>query len=239
MDNFISDISGQQFPSEQRILGASIRQPIFKLIKKEYPSFSKDKYIAASELTRFKETYISEFLKDESGQLSQLDQQVINSFKENKVISASLDGDNKEPVSVGDRVADKVAEFGGSWTFIISFVLFLIVWIAANFFWLNNKGFDPYPFILLNLILSCVAALQAPVIMMSQNRQEDKDRERARNDYMVNLKAELEIRELHEKIDHLIIRKEQELVEVQRDQVEKLSFLLKKMEKIEEAFKNK
>jgi uncharacterized membrane protein len=239
MDNFISDISGQQFPSEQRILGASIRQPIFKLVKKEYPSFSKDKYIAASELTRFKETYIAEFLKDESGQLSQLDQQVINSFKENKVISASLDGDNKEPVSVGDRVADKVAEFGGSWTFIISFILFLIVWIAANIFWLNNKGFDPYPFILLNLILSCVAALQAPVIMMSQNRQEDKDRERARNDYMVNLKAELEIRELHEKIDHLIIRKEQELVEVQRDQVEKLSFLLKKMEKIEEAFKNK
>ncbi|HAF33279.1 MAG TPA: hypothetical protein DCG88_04360, partial [Sphingobacterium sp.] len=116
---------------------------------------------------------------------------------------------------------------------------FLIVWIAANIFWLNNKGFDPYPFILLNLILSCVAALQAPVIMMSQNRQEDKDRERARNDYMVNLKAELEIRELHEKIDHLIIRKEQELVEVQRDQVEKLSFLVKKMEKIEEAFKNK
>ena len=209
MDNFISDISGQQFPSEQRILGASIRQPIFKLIKKEYPSFSKDKYIAASELTRFKETYISEFLKDESGQLSQLDQQVINSFKENKVISASLDGDDKESVSVGDRVADKVAEFGGSWTFIISFILFLIVWIAANIFWLNNKGFDPYPFILLNLILSCVAALQAPVIMMSQNRQEDKDRERARNDYMVNLKAELEIRELHEKIDHLIIRKEQ------------------------------
>lgn len=239
MDNFTSDISGQQFPLEQRILGASIRQPIFRLIKKEYPSFSKDKYVAASELTQFKEAYIAEFLKDESGQLSQLDQQVINSFKENKVISASLDGDNKDQISVGDRVADKVAEFGGSWTFIISFLLFLVVWIAANIYWLNNKGFDPYPFILLNLILSCVAALQAPVIMMSQNRQEDKDRERARNDYMVNLKAELEIRELHEKIDHLIIRKEQELVEVQRDQVEKLSFLLKKMEKIEEAFKNK
>jgi len=239
MDNFTSDISGQQFPLEQRVFGGSIRQPIFRLIKKEYPSFSRDKYLAASELTQFKEAYIAEFLKDESGQLSQLDQQVIDSFKENKVISASLDGDNKDPINVGDRVADKVAEFGGSWTFIISFILFLVVWIAANIYWLNNKGFDPYPFILLNLILSCVAALQAPVIMMSQNRQEDKDRERARNDYMVNLKAELEIRELHEKIDHLIIRKEQELVEVQRDQVEKLSFLLKKMEKIEEAFKNK
>ncbi|ULT27456.1 DUF1003 domain-containing protein [Sphingobacterium sp. E70] len=115
----------------------------------------------------------------------------------------------------------------------------MLIWIAVNMYWLNNKGFDPYPFILLNLILSCVAALQAPVIMMSQNRQEAKDRERARNDYLVNLKAELEIRELHEKIDHLIIRKEQELVDVQRDQVEKLGFLLQKMEKIEEAFKNK
>ncbi|WON95474.1 MULTISPECIES: DUF1003 domain-containing protein [unclassified Sphingobacterium] len=239
MENFVSAISGQEFPVEQRILGASIRQPIFKLVKKEYPSFSKDKYIAATELMKYKEAYIAEFLKDEFGQLSQLDQQVIDSFRENRVISASLDGDSKECLTLGERVADKVAEFGGSWTFIISFMLFLVVWIAANIYWLNNKGFDPYPFILLNLILSCVAALQAPVIMMSQNRQEDKDRERARNDYVVNLKAELEIRELHEKIDHLIIRKEQELVEVQRDQVEKLGFLLKKMEKIEEAFKDK
>jgi len=239
MDNFISDISGQQFPLEQRILGASIRQPIFKLIRKEYPNFAKDKYIAATELTRFKEAYITEFLKDESGQLSQLDLQVLQSFKDNKVISASMDSGASVAASVGERIADKVAEFGGSWTFIISFVVFLLIWIAANAYWFNNKGFDPYPFILLNLILSCVAAFQAPVIMMSQNRQEAKDRERARNDYLINLKAELEIRELHEKIDHLIIRKEQELVGVQRDQVEKLEFLLKKMEKIEEAFKNK
>lgn len=239
MDNFISDISGQRFPLEQRVLGASIRQPIFKLIRKEYPNFRKDNALAATELTRFKEAYITEFLKDESGQLSQLDQQVIQSFKDNKVISASMDNDVATAASLGERVADKVAEFGGSWTFIISFVVFLLIWIALNMYWLNNKGFDPYPFILLNLILSCVAALQAPVIMMSQNRQEAKDRERARNDYMVNLKAELEIRELHEKIDHLIIRKEQELAEIQRDQVEKLSFLLKKMEKIEEAFKDK
>ncbi|MFU1858813.1 DUF1003 domain-containing protein [Sphingobacterium sp. NGMCC 1.201703] len=239
MDNFISDISGQRFPLEQRVLGASIRQPIFKLIRKEYPNFRKDNALAATELTRFKEAYITEFLKDESGQLSQLDQQVIQSFKDNKVISASMDNDVATAASLGERVADKVAEFGGSWTFIISFVVFLLIWIALNMYWLNNKGFDPYPFILLNLILSCVAALQAPVIMMSQNRQEAKDRERARNDYMVNLKAELEIRELHEKIDHLIIRKEQELTEIQRDQVEKLSFLLKKMEKIEEAFKDK
>lgn len=104
----------------------------------------------------------------------------------------------------GQRVADKVAAFGGSWTFIISFFVFILIWIALNVFFLTNKGFDPYPFILLNLILSCLASLQAPIIMMSQNRQEEKDRERAKKDYEVNLKAEDEIRQLNEKLDALL-----------------------------------
>ena len=104
----------------------------------------------------------------------------------------------------GQRVADKVAAFGGSWTFIISFFVFILIWIASNVYLLINKGFDPYPFILLNLILSCLASLQAPIIMMSQNRQEEKDRERAKKDYEVNLKAENEIRTLNKKLDKLI-----------------------------------
>lgn len=104
----------------------------------------------------------------------------------------------------GQRVADNVANFGGSWTFIISFFIFIIIWIAFNAYVLLNKGFDPYPFILLNLILSCLASLQAPIIMMSQNRQEEKDRERAKKDYEVNLKAENEIRALNKKLDKLI-----------------------------------
>jgi uncharacterized membrane protein len=132
---------------------------------------------------------------------------------------------------MGQRVADKVATFGGSWTFILSFLAFLLLWIAANAFILMNKGFDPYPFILLNLILSCLAALQAPVIMMSQNRQEEKDRERARNDYMVNLKSELEIRLLHEKLDHLILHQEQSLIEIQRVQIDMMNDILSRMEK--------
>jgi uncharacterized membrane protein len=109
-----------------------------------------------------------------------------------------------KPLSFGDRMADKIADFGGSWTFILSFMGFLMVWISFNIYWLSNKGFDPYPFILLNLILSCIAALQAPVIMMSQNRQEEKDRERAKEDLKINQKAEEEIRSLHEKLDLLI-----------------------------------
>ena len=108
-------------------------------------------------------------------------------------------------------------------------MILLLLWIAANVFFLANKGFDPYPFILLNLILSCIAALQAPVIMMSQNRQEEKDRERAKNDYMVNLKSELEIRMLHEKLDHLILHQEQSLIEIQQVQIDMMNDILRRL----------
>ena len=127
--------------------------------------------------------------------------------------------------------ADKVADFGGSWTFIISFFIFILLWIASNVYLLLNKGFDPYPFILLNLILSCLAALQAPVIMMSQNRQEEKDRERAKKDYMINLKSELEIRMLDEKLDHLIMHQQQELIEIQKVQIEMMNDILNRIKK--------
>jgi uncharacterized membrane protein len=123
-----------------------------------------------------------------------------------------------------------VATFGGSWTFIISFGVFLVIWIAINAIILRHKAFDPYPFILLNLILSCIAAMQAPVIMMSQNRQEEKDRERAKKDYLINLKSELEIRVLHEKIDHLILKQQQELFEIQQEQIQLLGDIWKKLE---------
>jgi uncharacterized membrane protein len=122
-----------------------------------------------------------------------------------------------------------VAEFGGSWKFIILFLSFILIWILANVLLLINKGFDPYPFILLNLILSCIAALQAPVIMMSQNRQEEKDRERAKKDYMINLKSELEIRMIHEKLDHLIQHQQHELIEIQKVQIEMMHDILKRI----------
>ena len=112
--------------------------------------------------------------------------------------------DETDNRTFGQKVADKVAAFGGSWTFIISFFAFILLWIGVNVYFLTNKGFDPYPFILLNLILSCLASLQAPIIMMSQNRQEEKDRERAKKDYEINLKAENEIQLLQEKLDKLI-----------------------------------
>jgi uncharacterized membrane protein len=110
----------------------------------------------------------------------------------------------KENLTFGQRAADQIARFGGSWTFILSFFLVLTIWIAFNVYALHNKGFDPYPFILLNLILSCLASIQAPIIMMSQNRQEEKDRERAEWDLKINEKAEAEIREISKKLTILM-----------------------------------
>ena len=110
------------------------------------------------------------------------------------------------------------------------FCILLTAWIVYNVVAPMGDNFDPYPFILMNLILSCIAALQAPVIMMSQNRQEDKDRERAKNDYMINLKSELEIRMLHEKLDHLMLHQQQELIEIQKVQIEIMNHILAKIE---------
>ncbi len=147
--------------------------------------------------------HLETLLQKDLGRLSDEEMKILVSMSISRIlVDSTLESGQKS--TFGERVADKIAEFGGSWMFIISFGLFIMFWISANVWLLLNKGFDPYPFILLNLILSCLAALQAPVIMMSQNRQEQKDRERAKNDYEINLRAELEIRLLHEKLDFVI-----------------------------------
>ncbi|WP_428656259.1 DUF1003 domain-containing protein [Runella sp.] len=148
--------------------------------------------------------HLERILQQDLSELSEEELKALEKMRITSVIMAGDFDDSNQQSTFGERVADKIAEFGGSWTFIISFGLFITVWITANVLLFVNKGFDPYPFILLNLILSCLAALQAPVIMMSQNRQEQKDRERAKSDYEINLRAELEIRLLHEKIDYVI-----------------------------------
>ena len=226
MLKFRSDISGKEFPITEKVAAMLVRKPIIDLIKKDHPGFDDQGHLAMSELNHYREKYISGFLVEEMGELSQMEAKVVKALRERTLVSDKLD---ESPSTFGQRVADKVASFGGSWTFIISFVCFLLLWIGANVFYLANKGFDPYPFILLNLILSCIAALQAPVIMMSQNRQEEKDRERAQSDYMINLKSELEIRMLHEKLDHLILHQEQSLIEIQRVQIDMMNDILERL----------
>jgi uncharacterized membrane protein len=216
---FKSDISKEEFPISDRISGKSIRYPILNYIRKENPQFTTDNYLSISELNYFREKYISDYLIKEVGELTELEKTVLASVTDKTTLTDKIDGEEDTALTTGQRVADKIASFGGSWTFIILFGLFILIWITINVVWFLNRSFDPYPFIFLNLILSCLAAIQAPVIMMSQNRQEEKDRKRSKNDYMVNLKSELEIRLLYEKIDHLIMHQQQELLEIQRVQI--------------------
>lgn len=226
---FISDISGKAFPLVERVSSKSIRKSILGYIQEANPSFTETSYLASSELNVFREQYITDYLTKELGELSELEKRVLDSFQNHTILSDKVECDDKTALSFGQKIADKVATFGGSWTFILSFCFFLFLWIMINVFWFHNQGFDPYPYILLNLILSCIAALQAPIIMMSQNRQEEKDRARSKSDYMINLKSELEIRMLHEKIDHLIMHQQEELLEIQKVQIDMMQDILQRV----------
>jgi len=234
MKTFKSDLSGIKFPLSQQISGNPVRKSVFEQIQKDYPNFTNEMFLSDTELNAYREKYVEVFLSKQIGKLTSLEKTVMDSLKEQTTLTDKLDGDEELTMTYGQRIADKVASFGGSWTFIIAFAVFLLGWISLNIYWLGNKGFDPYPFILLNLILSSLAAIQAPVIMMSQNRQEDKDRERGKNDYMINLKSELEVRMLHEKMDHLIINQQQEVLEIHKVQIDLMNNILKRIEKLSE-----
>ena len=199
-----------------------IRPSLLEFIKKRLPDLDSKGFICFDDLGEFRKDYIKEVLEDEIGELSALDQEVIESLEQHEILSSDLSKQFERKLTFGERLSDHIAEFGGSWKFLISFGAVLFIWIAINGVILATRAFDPFPFILLNLILSCLAAVQAPVIMMSQNRAEARDRLRAENDYKVNLKAELEIRHLHEKIDHLLRRQYNRLFEIQQIQIELL-----------------
>lgn len=172
---------------------------------------------------------IDKLLKSENEQLSKLQKIVKKTLDDENLIIENLLHPPKEIITKGQKISDKVASFGGSWAFIISFFILLFIWILYNSIALSQFNFDPYPFILMNLILSCIAALQAPIIMMSQNRQEEKDRKRSENDYLINLKAELEIRALNQKIDLLLEEQIKILFESQAKQLEILKSIESKI----------
>lgn len=190
------------------------------LIAEAAPDWAEGRLICRKDLSRFRRLYVERMLEQDRGELSELDREVIASLETGQILSRQPEDDL--PASLGERAADAVASFGGSWTFIGLFAAVLVGWIALNISRVLGQPFDPYPFILLNLLLSCVAAMQAPVIMMSQRRQETKDRQRSQSDYQVNLKAELEIRQLHEKLDHQLAHQWQKLLALQQVQIDLL-----------------
>jgi uncharacterized membrane protein len=205
-----------------------IRPSLVEFIKKTVPEWDDKGFVCLSDLGEFRKDYVKEVLQEEIGELSTLDQEVIESLHEHEILSSNISKQFERKLTFGERLSDHIAEFGGSWKFLITFGVVLLIWIGINGVILATRAFDPYPFILLNLILSCLAAIQAPVIMMSQNRAEARDRLRAENDYKVNLKAELEIRHLHEKLDHLLRKQYNRLFEIQQIQIELLEELSRK-----------
>jgi uncharacterized membrane protein len=213
-------ICGAIVPAAKALPVATLRPTLVERIRQDHPGLPADGTVCFHHVTDYRAKYVAELLREERGELSDLDREVVQSLSAGETIAANTEQEYSEDVSFGGRVSDLLAKFGGSWTFIIFFLVVIVVWMAINAAIIGGVNFDPFPFILLNLLLSCLAALQAPVILMSQNRQELKDRMRAENDYQVNLKAELEIRHLHEKMDHLINRQWERLAEIQEIQLE-------------------
>jgi len=225
----ISKISNLPIGQGETIQGLDIRPKIFNLIQEMHPSFTKDDFMSLDELNEFRRMYLSKLMEEERGELAQIDKDVLLAIKSNKILSENVEEEHENPLTLGEKMADGIAQFGGSWTFILFFFGSILFWILLNVFWYNNQGFDPYPYILLNLVLSCLASIQAPIIMMSQNRQEQKDRIRSEHDYQINLKAELEIQILSEKLDHLLIHQNRKLLEIQEMQIDYLEDLIKKV----------
>lgn len=221
-------VCGEARQADDVLPAQLVRGSIVAVIRREHPDWTAEGYICLPCLNRFRIAYVRDVLETEKGELSALEEEVMRSLRERELLSRDVNAEFDRRLTLGERVADKVAEFGGSWAFIFSFVVVLALWIAVNAVPLLRRPFDPYPFILLNLVLSCLAAIQAPIIMMSQNRQEARDRLRAENDYRVNLKAELEVRLLHSKIDQLLTHQWQRLLEIQQMQMELMAELLRR-----------
>jgi uncharacterized membrane protein len=205
-----------------------VRGIIAEKIEASCPTWTPTSYVCITDLNRFRNEYVADIIKQDKGELTEIETDIIRSLHEQELLSKNLNAEYDSQLTLGQRLADRIADFGGSWHFMGIFFAVLLLWVAVNSTFFLKKPFDPYPYIFLNLVLSCIAAIQAPVIMMSQNRQEEKDRLRAEYDYKVNLKAELEIRHLHEKIDHLLNSQWQRLLEIQEIQTELMEELSEK-----------
>lgn len=209
-----------------------LERQIIELIRGDHPDWEVKDGVCMRCVEEYRSVLASKDIRRDLTKLDQIEHELVSKIAQRLHLSKNINEVYEEGLTFGERMADLVAKFGGSWTFIFLFALVLIAWM-----WINTaalaRPFDPYPYILLNLVLSCLAAIQAPIILMSQNREGERDRLRAENDYEVNLKAELEIQQLHEKLDALKTQSWQELWQAQMKQMELLENLTRFMERSE------
>ena len=218
-----SALTGQELRRKDSIRLDTLRADLVERMRQDQPDLDLEGVVSWQEVTHYRGQLVEDLLHAEKRDITALEREVIDSLAEHQTVADNVEQELEADRTFGERAADHVASFGGSWQFIILFGAVLVAMAV--------RAFDPYPFILLNLVLSCLAAVQAPIIMMSQRRTEAKDRARSLNDYQVNLKAELEIRHLHEKMDHLMTRQWERLAELQRLQIELIQELLDKRRK--------
>ena len=222
------DACQKMFLPGRLTVGELLRPRELNLIRKRFPGFTSQSNIFSADLNDIRADLVLRTLEQSNRDISKLEQDVARSIEEKSPVSEDVSEEFEEKLHMGDKLADRLAEFGGSWKFIILFFMFIGLWVIINAYYLYNGPFDPYPFILLNLFLSMLAAIQAPIIMMSQNRQEARDRLRSEYEYKVNLKAELEIQQLNEKMDHLLKSQWKKMMEVQQTQADIMKDLKKR-----------
>ena len=206
-----------------------VRGPLLEFIKTKQLDWDPEGTVCVDDLNKLRTEYVQSILNVEKEEVAELEDETAKSIRDAELITRNLNIEFDSRITLGDKIADKVAAFGGSWRFIILFGLGIGAWIIFNTIHLISHPFDPYPYIFLNLIAGIFAAIQAPVIMMSQNRQESKDRFRAEQDFQTNLKAELEIRYVHDKLDYLLMHQWQRLLEIQELQMDLMEQLETKL----------
>lgn len=200
-----------------------VRLSMAAVIKEFHPNFDNEGFICKSDLSEFRAKYVEKLFDKESGELSDVEKQVIENIKDQDIITKNLHDQYTTELSFWDKASDTIASFGGSWRFIGYFFSFMALWMIANgILFVYNKSWDPYPYILLNLILSCIASVQAPLIIMSQRRMEERDRARAESEYQINLKSEIGVRNLNEKMDHMLFKQWEKNTEIQKIMIELL-----------------
>ena len=208
------------------MLGQAVRPAVIELISERHPEWDDNGFICQKDLNHFRSLYTQKLVEEDRGEITELEKEVVASLTDEEFLSKNINEEFEEKITFGEALSDRIASFGGSWRFITAFGTFMAIWIFINTVVLKKgQQFDEYPFILLNLALSCLAALQAPIIMMSQNRQEAKDRLRSEQEYKINLKAELEIRHLTSKLDQLRQHQWRRLLEIQHIQLDLMNEL--------------
>jgi uncharacterized membrane protein len=235
MPKVTCSLCGGLVEPRQMVAAQKLDSHTVELIQRDRPEWEGKRGVCHNCLEQYRAKKFLGYLEAEYEKISALEESLVSKLARRGRVAKLVNEEFERQMTLGQRVADRVAHFGGSWTFIGLFTGVLLLWIGINVWVLTKRPFDPYPFILLNLVLSCLAALQAPVIMMSQNRQAEKDRMEAKQDYEINLMAELEIRDLHDKMDALRYKQWHELWHMEQRQLELLEHLHKELSHPEQA----